>query len=73
MAQFIRKKQYSSSEIKNGHILLRQGDWYHFEGQSHHTMDFLNKFYCCREVDRTKMPNPQEWQLDLYATPFLQL
>jgi hypothetical protein len=70
MAQFIRKKQYSSSEIKNGHMELRQGDWFQFEGQSHHTIDFLNKFYCCRTVDRSKMPNPQEWQLDLYAAPF---
>jgi hypothetical protein len=75
MAKFIRKELSASrsSEVKNGHVQLRQGDWYKFEGQSCYTSEFLNNFYCCRTVERSKMPNPQEWQLDLYECPFVIL
>jgi hypothetical protein len=69
MAHFIRKTLCSSSEVKNGHIQLRQGDWFQFQGQSLHTNEFLTKFYCCRNVERSKMPDPREWQLDLCAAP----
>jgi hypothetical protein len=63
MAQFFR--QGHSFELKNGKVSLRQGDWFQFEGKSHYTAEFLNNFYCCREVDRSKMRDPREWQLDL--------
>ncbi len=66
MAKFIRKEVLGSSEVKNGHIPLRQGEWYHFEGRPQHTNEFLSKFYCCRKVERSKMLKPQEWQFDLY-------
>jgi hypothetical protein len=67
MAKFIRKELLGSSEVKNGHIPLRQGDWFLFQGESHHRKEFLTKFYCCRKVERSKMPSPQEWRLDLCA------
>jgi hypothetical protein len=67
MGKFTRQELKGSSEVKNGHIPLRQGDWFQFEGESHHTREYLTKFYCCRTVDRSKMPNPQDWQLDLYV------
>jgi hypothetical protein len=70
MAKFIRKEMCSSSEVKNGHISLRQGEWFLFEGQSRYTSEFLTNFYCCRKVERSKMPNPQEWQLDLCDLQF---
>ncbi len=70
MAKFIRPNMCSSSEVKNGLISLRQGDWFQFEGQSHYTSEFLANFYCCRKVERSKMPNPQEWQLDLYGIDY---
>lgn len=69
MAQFFRKSVRCSSGIKNGHIALRQGDWFQFEGDAHYTAEFMDNFYCCRQVERSKMKEPQEWQLDLYAFP----
>ena len=67
MGKFTRQEIRGSSEVKNGHIPLRQGDWFQFEGQSHFMNDYLTKFYCCRTIDRSKMPNPQDWLLDLYV------
>ena len=69
MAQFFRKSVRCSSGIKNGHVALRQGDWFQFEGDVLYTAEFMDNFYCCRQVERSKMQMPQEWQLDLYAFP----
>ena len=66
MGKFTRQEIRGSSEVKNGHIPLRQGDWFRFEGKPY-TKEFLTKFYCCRTIDRSKMPNPQDWLLDLYV------
>ncbi len=71
MAQFSRK--YANTlELHNGSIRLRQGDWFSFESNAdQYTAEYLNRFYCCREVDRSKMPNPREWQLDMFEALFL--
>jgi hypothetical protein len=73
MAQFSRKYN-EPLELHNGSIRVRQGDWFSFESNAEkfqYTAEFLNTFYCCREVDRSKMPNPREWQLDMFEALFL--